>query len=279
VQICSRRDDNEEVHELFRKLSDNVPVFVELEAPTDTPSEAETGRRIAYQLKSLRELNDIDSSIIVTKEAIFPPEKRHLQLRFHPELRARLEFRSWLKAILTQGLLEKSFTDVETPTLFKSTPEGAREFLVPARSSSGGPVAYALSQSPQQYKQVLVASGVARYMQWARCYRDEDSRTDRQPEFTQLDMEWAFAGTSRVMQDVTDIVVKAMTALRPSHSYSDLRGSMIPLLSKLSDDVVVEAQPAHTFTTLTHAECISAYGVDKPDLRIPGRVGQLFFCD
>lgn len=120
--------------------------------------------------------------LIVTPETVFPQTKRHLQIRFHPEIQARLEFRSWLKNVLHQGLMEKGFTDIETPTLFKSTPEGAREFLVPTRQRG---TAYALTQSPQQYKQVLMASGIARYMQWARCYRDEDSRADRQPEFSQ----------------------------------------------------------------------------------------------
>lgn len=121
--------------------------------------------------------------LIITKDVVFPPRQRFQQIRYHEELRLRLEFRSWLKAKLSNSLLEKGFTDIETPTLFKSTPEGAREFVVPVR---GKGKAYALSQSPQQYKQALMGSGIMRYMQWARCYRDEDARTDRQPEFTQV---------------------------------------------------------------------------------------------
>jgi aspartyl-tRNA synthetase len=138
---------------------------------------------MTFNAQGIQTLNSISKDIIVTPETVFPQTKRHLQLRFHPELQARLKFRSWLKGILNQGLVEKGFTDVETPTLFKSTPEGAREFLVPTRQKGK---AYALTQSPQQYKQVLVASGIGRYMQWARCYRDEDSRADRQPEFSQV---------------------------------------------------------------------------------------------
>jgi aspartyl-tRNA synthetase len=131
-------------------------------------------------------LNSVPKDLIVTSDVQFPQTRRHLQIRFHPELQARLKFRSWLKGQLNQGLLEKGFTDVETPTLFKSTSEGAREFLVPTRQRG---TAYALSQSPQQYKQVLMASGISRYMQWARCYRDEDLRTDRQPEFSQVSLD------------------------------------------------------------------------------------------
>lgn len=106
---------------------------------------------------------------------------RHLQIRFDPGLKSRLEFRSKVAAFLRQSLHD--FTEVETPILFKSTPEGAREFIVPTRTRG---YAYSLPQSPQQYKQLLMASGIHRYMQFAKCFRDEDHRTDRQPEFTQV---------------------------------------------------------------------------------------------
>jgi len=171
---------------------------------------------------------------------------------------------------LTKGLQEKGFTDIETPTLFKSTPEGAREFLVPTRQRGK---AYALNQSPQQYKQTLMAGGVSRYMQWARCFRDEDSRADRQPEFTQLDMEWSFAGAPKVRQDVNDIILAALESLRPAHSYQEIRGERIPVLSEIPEGTRPADEPvAHTFTTLKFQDCISSYGSDKPDLRIPNKV-------
>lgn len=187
IQICSHADGGLESHEQFRQVPAFAPVIVRAQSEPPAQSAGETQgssstKRTLY-LQTIRTLNSVPKDLIVTSDVQFPQTKRHLQIRFHPELQARLKFRSWLKGQLNQGLLEKGFTDVETPTLFKSTPEGAREFLVPTRQRG---TAYALSQSPQQYKQVLMASGISRYMQWARCYRDEDLRTDRQPEFSQV---------------------------------------------------------------------------------------------
>lgn len=268
IQICSRADDGVEAHNNFRAIPAHSPVMVRVrEDPTEVDGNT---AKPTFNLDHIQPLNSVPEQLIVTPETIFPPNKRHLQIRFHPELQARLRFRSWLKGALNESLLQKGFIDVETPTLFKTTPEGAREFLVPTRTSRK---AYALTQSPQQYKQSLIAGGVGRYMQWARCYRDEDSRADRQPEFTQLDMEWAFAGRERVQKDITDIVLDALSKLRPAHSYQDVRGERVPLLSKIPNTPVEPGElEAHCFTTLTFAECIQSYGIDKPDLRIPGRV-------
>lgn len=122
-----------------------------------------------------------------------------------------------------------------------------------------------------------MASGVSRYMQWARCYRDEDSRADRQPEFTQLDMEWAFAGASRVQKDVNDIILGALSALCPAHSYQDIRGESIPVISEIPDSPkAADEHDAHTFTTLKFQDSIADYGIDKPDLRIPNKVRSVF---
>ncbi|KAI9170805.1 aspartyl-tRNA synthetase [Paramyrothecium foliicola] len=279
IQVCSDGNIDKQAHEKFRALQRNLPVEIHIqpESVAEGRKDLNESSRPTVYLKDVRELNEISQNYIVTPEVVFPPEKRHLQIRFHPELRARLVFRSWLKSVLNQGLLEKGFTDIETPTLFRSTSEGAREFLVPVRKHAEDPhKAYALSQSPQQYKQILMASGVTRYMQWARCYRDEDSRADRQPEFSQLDLEWAFAGASKVRQDITDLVLKALAALRPAQSYQDIRGSRVPVINKASNTSATEGEPeAHKFTNLTFAECIAAYGTDKPDLRIPSRIYEL----
>ena len=114
----------------------------------------------------------------------FPPEFRYLQLRADVELRQAIAFRSEIAGACRDWLqTSMRFVEIETPLLFKSTSEGAREFLVPTRRKG---YAYALPQSPQQFKQMLIASGFSRYFQLARCFRDEDLRADRQPEFTQV---------------------------------------------------------------------------------------------
>lgn len=138
-------------------------------------------------------LNEFPSRIIAKHETNFPPEQRHLQLRTKHHLRQAIRARSKAMAQTRKFMFMKGFDEIETPLLFKSTPEGAREFMVPTRRKG---MAYALPQSPQQYKQMLMASGVSRYFQFARCFRDEDMRADRQPEFTQVCCPLCFDLTS-----------------------------------------------------------------------------------
>jgi aspartyl-tRNA synthetase len=128
-------------------------------------------------------LNSIPADLQIGHDHNYPPQSRHLQIRFDVELRKRLKLRSQIASWFRSQLELEDFKEVETPVLFKSTPEGAREFLVPTRKPG---YAYALPQSPQQYKQILMASGIEKYFQFAKCFRDEDLRADRQPEFTQV---------------------------------------------------------------------------------------------
>lgn len=268
IQICSNANVNNDIHTQFRQIPAFSPVIVETRQPTSEEQSLDTSSKATVYLEAIRPLNSVPKDLIVTPEVVFPPNKRHLQLRFHPELRARLEFRSWFKHTLHKGLMAKGFTDIETPTLFKSTSEGAREFLVPTRQRGK---AYALTQSPQQYKQILMGSGVSRYVQWARCYRDEDLRADRQPEFSQLDMEWAFAGSATVRKDITDLILRALAELKPSTTYREIRSQRIPLVREITSEQ--DAGPeAHSFTHMTFEECLNSYGTDKPDLRIPNKV-------
>ncbi len=143
----------------------------------------ESRENLEIRVQSVTPLNDMSLKVIPKHGAALGPHQRHLQFRTDSSLRLRLRNRSRATALFRRGLFQAGFDEIETPLLFKSTPEGAREFIVPTRQKG---LAYALPQSPQQYKQMLMASGFHRYFQFAKCFRDEDMRADRQPEFTQV---------------------------------------------------------------------------------------------
>ena len=192
IQIISSTSegDGRSAHTVLRTLEPHSPVAVRGLLKARKPSEPDsTGVRkiIDYEieLRDAQVLNAFPKDIIVKEHTRFPPEARHLQIRTDKSIRDALLFRASVARTCRDRLDRSGFTEIETPLLFKSTPEGAREFLVPTRRKG---LAYALPQSPQQYKQILMASGIPRYYQIARCFRDEDLRADRQPEFTQVRM-------------------------------------------------------------------------------------------
>jgi len=166
---------------------------------------------------------------------------RYIDLR-RPLMQERMILRAKSTQVLRRYLEDNGFLDIETPMLTKATPEGARDYLVPSRTHAGK--FFALPQSPQLFKQLLMMSGMDRYYQIVRCFRDEDLRADRQPEFTQLDMEMSFMGETEIMQIMEE---------------------MIRQLFKKTLDIDLAAE----FPQMTYAESIKRFGVDRPDLRIP----------
>ena len=167
-------------------------------------------------------------------------KNRFIDLR-RPEIQQKLRFRSKVTSVLRRYLDENGFLDIETPILTRATPEGARDYLVPSRTHQGS--FFALPQSPQLFKQLLMVSGFDRYYQIAKCFRDEDLRADRQPEFTQIDLETSFLGQEEIM---------------------NLTEGMIANLFKELKDVDLG-----TFPRMPFSEAMEKYGSDKPDLRIP----------
>jgi aspartyl-tRNA synthetase len=173
-------------HQRLKSIEAGSPVAVRgiLKGRTPAKGDPTATGNVEISLEEVHCLNEFPKDIIVTADTRFPPEERHLQLRTDRKLLDALRFRAKVASICRDELsTNHGFLEVETPLLFKSTPEGAREFLVPTRRKG---LVYALPQSPQQYKQILMASGVSRYYQIAKCFRDEDLRADRQPEFTQV---------------------------------------------------------------------------------------------
>ena len=172
-------------------------------------------------------------------------EETRLKFRFldlrRDEMQSNLRLRAKVSQVLRNFLNDNSFIEIETPLLTKATPEGARDYVVPSRTFPGS--FFALPQSPQLFEQTLMASGFERYYQFAKCFRDEDLRADRQPEFTQIDIESSFVDASDIINLVTDMIKKVF---------------------KESLDVDLGE-----FPVLPYSEAIELYGTDKPDLRNP----------
>ena len=207
---------------------------------------------VVQEVQVLNESGVVGSQLTSGETKEWPPQYRYLQLR-SSEFQQRLQRRAKIMSISRSTLDDMNFTEVETPLLFKSTPEGAREFLVPTRKKG---YMYALPQSPQQYKQLLMASGVSRYYQIARCFRDEDLRADRQPEFTQLDLEMSFANG----EDVQKVVERLVQQI-----WNDILDQRFYTLHE--DNSLIQVNEGESFTKLLYDDAIARFGIDKPDLR------------
>ena len=199
---------------------------------------------IEIRANSMRILSESETPPFPIEENSKPKEELRLKYRFlalrRPDIQKNLMIRSQVATLTRAFLASEGFLEIETPTLIKSTPEGARDYLVPSRVHPGS--FYALPQSPQLFKQLLMCSGYDRYFQLARCYRDEDLRADRQPEFTQIDMELSFVDVDDVL-DVNERLLKKL--------FKEICGFDVQL----------------PIPRMTWQEAMDRFGSDKPDLR------------
>ena len=227
---------SEWVVQITGKIVRRLPGAENPELPTGTVELSAT--KIVVLNKSLTPPFEVSDDIDVDDNTRL--KYRFIDLR-RPKMQAMLKLRHRVTHIMWDFLTENGFTQIETPILLKSTPEGARDYVVPSRVHPGQ--FYALPQSPQQLKQLLMVSGVERYFQIARSFRDEDLRADRQPEFTQLDFEMSFVHQDDVMAIVEELYLKIFHELLPDATVSD------------------------PFIRLSYTESMERFGTDKPDLR------------
>ena len=217
---------------------------VRLRSPGQTNTDMPTGE-IELSVQSLTVLNESETPPFQTDERFNVNEDLRLRYRYlelrRPQVQRRLVVRSQVVSLIRTFMEKNGFLDIETPTLTRSTPEGARDYLVPSRTYLG--TFFALPQSPQIFKQLLMMSGFDRYYQIARCYRDEDLRHDRQPEFTQLDIEASFV----TQEDILEVTERLLVFVFAHQLGVNLE----------------------TFPRMTYDTALLNYGSDKPDLRNP----------
>ena len=243
--IFEESDCKEESFAKAEKLRSEFVIAVtgKVEARSGVNENLATGA-IEVRADSLRILSESETPPFPIEENSKTKEELRLKYRFldlrRPDLQRSMMFRSRIAILTRQFLAEEGFLEIETPTLIKSTPEGARDYLVPSRVHPGS--FYALPQSPQLFKQLLMCSGYDPHFQLARCYRDEDLRADRQPEFTQIDMELSFVD----VDDVIDVNERLLHKL-----FKELLNIEIPM----------------PIPRMTWQEAMDRFGSDKPDLR------------
>lgn len=239
-------ENNGEVFEKAKNLRSEFVIAVEgvvIKRDGAINEDLSTGD-IEVTVNTLRILSESDTPPFPVEENVNTREELRLQYRYldlrRPSLQKNIKLRSDVTTFIRKFMQSEGFLEIETPTLCKSTPEGARDYLVPSRVHPGE--FYALPQSPQLYKQLLMCSGFDRYLQIARCYRDEDLRADRQPEFTQVDMELSFVDIDDVI-DVNERLLQAM--------FKEILDVDIPL----------------PMPRMTWQEAMDRFGSDKPDTR------------
>lgn len=247
VQVVVNLEDSEKLAKKTKSVGTewviSVSGTVTERDPANINEDMDTGA-IEVQADSIEILNEAKAMPFLITDPTSATEEVRLKYRYldlrTDKLQRNLEVRHKAYQSVRNTLSSLDFFEIETPFLMRSTPEGARDFLVPSRLHKGR--FYALPQSPQTYKQLLMISGYDRYFQIVKCFRDEDLRADRQPEFTQIDLEMSFVNEENVMDVAEEITVKV---------YKE----------------VIDKELARPFPQMSYREAIEKYGVDKPDLR------------
>jgi aspartyl-tRNA synthetase len=240
--------DNPELHAKAELLGSEYVVAVEGSVTRRSPETVnpalETGE-VELVATKLWILNDARTPPFPMEETVDVKEDARLKYRYvdlrRPHMQRNIMLRSKISFAVREFLYSQGFLEIETPFMTRSTPEGARDYLVPCRVQPG--TFYALPQSPQIFKQLLMVSGYEKYFQIVRCFRDEDLRADRQPEFTQIDLEMSFPQQERIYEVVEPMLKRAF----------EVAGFPIP----------------KEFPRMTYAQAMRSYGIDKPDLRLP----------
>lgn len=256
TQLVYRNASDEALRSQIQSLSTESVVCVEgivRKRPDGMSNKKQATGEVEVEISKIYCLNPATPNLpFWPSQATLPNEEVRLRYRYldlrRQELQHNIRLRSLTANTVRNYLTENGFTEIETPTLFKSTPEGAREFIVPTRKRGAF---YALPQSPQQHKQMLMAAGFDRYFQIARCFRDEDLRADRQPEFTQIDLEMSFIK----IKDIQNIIEGMVTSIWDK-----------ALGKKLTKDM---------FPHMTYNEAMSTYGSDKPDIRFDMKINEI----
>ena len=248
TQLVFDASDNSETHQRAQELSSEYVIAVEGEvklrdAATINPAIV-TGE-VEVAVSKIWILNESRTPPFPLEDTVDVKEEVRLKYRYvdlrRPRMQRNIIMRSKITLAIREALYEQGFLEIETPFMTRSTPEGARDYLVPSRVQPGS--FYALPQSPQIFKQLLMVSGYERYFQIVRCFRDEDLRADRQPEFTQIDLEMSFPQQEQIYEVIEPLVFRVCEAA-----------------GKTIDK---------TIPKITFDEAMRSYGSDKPDLRIP----------
>ena len=257
TQLVFDESQNPEAHRRAQELSSEFVIAVEgdvkLRSPDTVNSNLATGE-VELAVSKLWILNESRTPPFPLEDEVDVKEDVRLKYRYldlrRPHMQRNIIMRSKIAFAVRQALYDQNFLEIETPFMTRSTPEGARDYLVPSRVQPGN--FYALPQSPQIFKQLLMVSGYERYFQIVRCFRDEDLRADRQPEFTQIDLEMSFPQQEQIYDVIEPLIWHVCEAA----------------------GVAVDKH----IPRITYAEAMNCYGSDKPDLRLPPfrRVEDLF---